>query len=104
MRSVGPRETELVKEARDTPVEHTEPFATGLVCERAGEVALAVWTAPPIRVIRSISEKFATLARTITRGHVRAPKWTKAGSFYLPTLQVSREGASVGRTFARDEE
>ena len=42
MRPVGTRETELVKEPRDTPVEHTETFAGRLgVRERAGEVALA---------------------------------------------------------------
>ena len=58
---------------------------------------------PPIRVIRSISEKFATSVWATTRGRVRAPKWTKAGSFYLPTFIVAR-GRVDGRTFARDEE
>jgi len=43
----------------------------------------------------------ASLRRSLLRAS--APKWTKAGSFYLPTFCVAR-GRVDGRTFARDEE
>jgi hypothetical protein len=38
-----------------------------------------------------------------TAARRRAPKWTKAGSSYLPAFSVAR-GRVDGRTFARDEQ